>query len=159
MNDCPASDRSSFTYGRAIRAVNTVGTVGAENHQVKLPPSTLTQTPADDLSQTDMGKGLTRGRHRKGELPIPTTENIPLQEKTPVQERLPFHERIRRLPKHPSSLQLELPVPEFLHSAPPSACHSLNDLDQEFRLNGLNGDIGLSNNYLCVPGSLQEVNY
>ena len=106
-----------------------------------------------------MGNGLTRGRHRKGELPISTTENIPLQERnSPLQVRLPLHERIRQLPKHPSSLQLELPVPEFLYSEPPSACQSLNNLDQDFRLNGLNGDIGLSNNLLCVPGSLQEVN-
>ena len=116
------------------------------------------QTPVDDLPQTAMGNGLTRGRHRKGELPIPTTENIPLQEKrTPSQERLSLHEKIRKLPKHPSSLHLELPVPEFLYSEPPSACHSLNDLDQDFKLNGLNGDIGLSSNFLCVPGSLQEV--
>ena len=64
-----------------------------------------------------------------------------------------------QLPKHPSSLHLELPVPEFLYSEPPSACHSLNDLDQDFKLNGLNGDIGLSSNFLCVPGSLQEVKW
>ena len=105
------------------------------------------QTPVDDLSQTAMGNGLTRGRHRKGELPLPLSERIPLQE------------RIRQLPKHPSSSLLEIPrLQEERCYSRPSSASSLDSFDQEFRLSGLNGDIGLSKDLLCVPGSLQEVN-
>ncbi len=97
-----------------------------------------------------MGNGLSRGRHKKGELPVPQVETIPLS----VRPRPPPRPR-RPIAKHPSSLQLE--VPDLCYTEPPSACQSLNDLDQDFKLNGLNGDIGLSKDFLCVPGSLQEV--
>ena len=96
-----------------------------------------TDVPVDRLSQFAMGNGLVRGRHRKGELPIPLSE------------------RIRQLPKHPSSLQLD--IPDVCYSESPSTCHSLNSLEQDFGLNGLNGNIGLSKDFLCVPGGLQEV--
>ena len=97
-----------------------------------------------------MGNGLfTSSRHRKGELPIPLFER-------------------RMAPQHPSSLNLEVPklFEEKCYSEPPSPCASLDSLDKEFRLNGLNGSIGLSGglssgglskDLLHVPGSLQEV--
>ncbi len=91
-----------------------------------------------------MGNGLFRNsRHRKGELPIPLFE--------------------RRMgpstPDPPSSLILEVPklFEEKCMSEPPSPCGSLDSLDKEFRLKGINGSIGLSKDLLHVPGSLQEV--
>ena len=106
------------------------------------------QTPVDDLSQIDMGNGLTRGRHRKGELPIPLSERIPL------------HERLRQPPETPSSSHLEIPrLQEERCYSRPSSASSLDSSDQEFRLSGLNGDIRLSKDLLCVPGSLQEVKF
>ena len=104
------------------------------------------QTPVDDLSQTAMGNGLTRGRHKRGELPTPLSESIPLQE------------RIRQFSQNSSSLHLEIPrLREERCCSGPDSASSLDSSDQDFRLSGLNGDIGLSKDLLCVPDSLQEV--
>ena len=104
------------------------------------------QTPVDDLPPTAMGNGLNRGRHKRGELPTPLSERIPLQE------------RIRQLSQNSSSLHLEIPrLREERCCSGPGSASSLDSSDQDFRLSGLNGDIGLSKDLLCVPDSLQEV--
>ncbi len=93
-----------------------------------------------------MGNGLSRGRHDNGEPPAPQAESIPLTEHR------------RQLPRYPSSLHLE--VPDLCYTEPPSACQSLSDLDDDdFKVNGINGSLGLSKDFLCVPDSLQEVKF